>query len=169
MVASTPATIAKGRLASRNDVYMVFEWMSHDLNGLLTYRKQKAQASSQLLPFSSSLQSKPTAAQPIHPCGLASQHPHSHLSNSSNCSKRRVSGGIGRPGGMPTPDSPPSPSTSTYIAPFRLSEVKCLVGQLLQGVEYCHSRSVIHRDLKTANLLLNDDGQLKIADFGLAR
>merc|ERR1712137_210457 len=52
-----------------------------------------------------------------------------------------------------------------YLAP----EVKCLIKQLLQGVHYLHSNWVLHRDLKTANLLLNNQGILKIADFGLAR
>lgn len=36
-------------------------------------------------------------------------------------------------------------------------------------MSYCHSRRVIHRDLKPGNLLINQTGELKIADFGLAR
>ncbi|KAJ2699910.1 hypothetical protein H4218_002383 [Coemansia sp. IMI 209128] len=53
--------------------------------------------------------------------------------------------------------------------PFAPSEVKSLLHQLLSGLAYCHSLSVIHRDLKLPNALLTRSGQLKIADFGLAR
>lgn len=41
--------------------------------------------------------------------------------------------------------------------------------QLLRGIAYCHQHRVLHRDLKPQNLLINRDGVLKIADFGLAR
>lgn len=41
--------------------------------------------------------------------------------------------------------------------------------QLINGVNYCHSRRIIHRDLKPQNLLVDRSGNLKIADFGLAR
>ncbi len=40
--------------------------------------------------------------------------------------------------------------------------------QLLLGVKYLHENKIIHRDLKLENLLLNDDMELKIGDFGLA-
>lgn len=53
--------------------------------------------------------------------------------------------------------------------PFTLSQVKCLMQQLLEGVDHLHRNKVIHRDLKTSNLLLNNRGELKICDFGLAR
>ncbi|KAF9354689.1 NADPH-dependent diflavin oxidoreductase 1 [Mortierella sp. AD094] len=53
--------------------------------------------------------------------------------------------------------------------PYSPAEVKCLMYQLLKGIEYCHDHFVVHRDLKLSNLLLNGQGILKIADFGLAR
>lgn len=40
--------------------------------------------------------------------------------------------------------------------------------QLINGVEYLHSKGIVHRDLKPENLLLNDADLIKIADFGLA-
>ncbi|KAL8037902.1 hypothetical protein ABFX02_11G067900 [Erythranthe guttata] len=53
--------------------------------------------------------------------------------------------------------------------PFSQSEVKCLMLQLLEGIKYLHDNWVLHRDLKTSNLLLNNRGELKICDFGLSR
>lgn len=46
---------------------------------------------------------------------------------------------------------------------------KSFLYQLLKGVEYCHVHRVLHRDLKPQNLLINREGALKLADFGLAR
>lgn len=46
---------------------------------------------------------------------------------------------------------------------------KSFLYQLLRGIAYCHQHRVLHRDLKPQNLLINREGALKLADFGLAR
>lgn len=51
---------------------------------------------------------------------------------------------------------------------FSEAQVKCYVHQLLSGLEHCHNRHVLHRDIKGSNLLLDNSGILRIADFGLA-
>ncbi|KAA0062042.1 hypothetical protein IC582_026122 [Cucumis melo] len=51
---------------------------------------------------------------------------------------------------------------------FSEPQVKCYMQQLLRGLDYCHSHGVLHRDIKGSNLLIDDNGILKIADFGLA-
>ncbi|CAM6108079.1 unnamed protein product [Calypogeia fissa] len=51
---------------------------------------------------------------------------------------------------------------------FTEAQVKCYLQQLLRGLDHCHSRNVLHRDIKGSNLLLDNGGMLKIADFGLA-
>lgn len=53
--------------------------------------------------------------------------------------------------------------------PFSIGEVKYLMLQLLNGVEYLHDNWVLHRDLKSSNLLVNKEGELKICDLGLSR
>merc|ERR1712023_606487 len=47
--------------------------------------------------------------------------------------------------------------------------IKSSLFQLLRGVSFCHDHRVLHRDLKPQNLLINREGALKLADFGLAR
>ncbi|XP_035761534.1 cyclin-dependent kinase 11B isoform X2 [Neolamprologus brichardi] len=57
----------------------------------------------------------------------------------------------------------------TMKQPFLPGEVKTLMIQLLRGVRHLHDNWILHRDLKTSNLLLSHKGILKIGDFGLAR
>ena len=49
------------------------------------------------------------------------------------------------------------------------SQVKRIMLDLLKGIEHLHQRNIVHRDLKTSNLLYSNEGYLKICDFGLAR
>uniref|UniRef100_A0A1J3JLZ8 Putative serine/threonine-protein kinase n=1 Tax=Noccaea caerulescens TaxID=107243 RepID=A0A1J3JLZ8_NOCCA len=51
---------------------------------------------------------------------------------------------------------------------FSEPQIKCYMKQLLSGLHHCHSRGVLHRDIKGSNLLIDSNGVLKIADFGLA-
>ncbi|XP_061346495.1 probable serine/threonine-protein kinase At1g54610 isoform X2 [Gastrolobium bilobum] len=51
---------------------------------------------------------------------------------------------------------------------FSEPQLKCYIQQLLSGLDHCHSHGVLHRDIKGSNLLIDNNGVLKIADFGLA-
>ncbi|XP_022240679.1 cyclin-dependent kinase 11B-like [Limulus polyphemus] len=57
----------------------------------------------------------------------------------------------------------------TMKHPFLVGEVKTLMIQLLRAVTHLHDNWILHRDLKTSNLLLSHKGILKVGDFGLAR
>ena len=52
---------------------------------------------------------------------------------------------------------------------FGLREICQIITQTLDGIGYAHAQGVIHRDMKSANVMINNDGRVKINDFGIAR
>ncbi|ESQ34998.1 hypothetical protein EUTSA_v10007847mg [Eutrema salsugineum] len=56
--------------------------------------------------------------------------------------------------------------SNIFLSP---ADIKSYLLMTLEGLAYCHERWVLHRDMKPNNLLIGPDGQLKLADFGLAR
>lgn len=50
-----------------------------------------------------------------------------------------------------------------------VEHLKHILKGLLQALEYMHSRSIVHRDIKTSNILVGKGGEVKLADFGLAK
>ncbi|KAK7422298.1 Cyclin-dependent kinase catalytic subunit [Neonectria magnoliae] len=68
--------------------------------------------------------------------------------------------------GKPLPEG-----SSVHLMHLGLGDmvIRKFMMQLCDGVKYCHSHRVLHRDLKPQNLLIDKDGNLKLADFGLAR
>lgn len=52
---------------------------------------------------------------------------------------------------------------------YGAADVKAWMGMLCRAIYYCHSNFILHRDIKPNNLLIARDGEVKLADFGLAR
>jgi len=52
--------------------------------------------------------------------------------------------------------------------PFAEEEIGLILYQILQGLEYLHGHGKIHRDIKAANILVGNNGEVKIGDFGVA-
>ena len=46
---------------------------------------------------------------------------------------------------------------------------KYLFKQIIEGIGYIHSKNILHRDIKLENILLDDKGHIKIADFGVGK
>uniref|UniRef100_A0A672F5S9 Cyclin-dependent kinase 12 n=1 Tax=Salarias fasciatus TaxID=181472 RepID=A0A672F5S9_SALFA len=55
------------------------------------------------------------------------------------------------------------------LVQFSHEHVRSFMRQLMEGLDYCHKNNFLHRDIKCSNILLNNRGQIKLADFGLAR
>ncbi|XP_055075991.2 uncharacterized protein cdk12 [Misgurnus anguillicaudatus] len=55
------------------------------------------------------------------------------------------------------------------LVSFSHEHIQSFMHQLMEGLDYCHKKNFLHRDIKCSNILLNNSGQIKLADFGLAR
>ena len=67
-------------------------------------------------------------------------------------------------------------SLEKYIENFKLAKkhipiekIKIISKELLTGLKYCHNKNIVHRDLKPDNILMTNDEQIKICDFGSAK
>lgn len=61
---------------------------------------------------------------------------------------------------------------STYLwrrHRFNLEEIRDIIDKVLEALDYAHSMNVVHRDIKPSNVMLSENGEIKIADFGIAR
>jgi serine/threonine protein kinase len=66
-------------------------------------------------------------------------------------------------------DGPPLKTLLDKEERFALSDALRVMEDLLAGLQFSHERGVVHRDIKPANVMLTSGGQVKIADFGIAR
>jgi len=67
-----------------------------------------------------------------------------------------------------------APSDLTGLLAYRKQrlkppEIKCLIRQLANALDFCHMKGIMHRDLKPSNVLITAKGELKLCDFGLSR
>jgi cyclin-dependent kinase len=64
---------------------------------------------------------------------------------------------------------PPDAKRELSVLGLGEDRIRVLMRQLCEGVSFCHGKRILHRDLKPQNLLIDRQGNLKLADFGLAR
>lgn len=70
----------------------------------------------------------------------------------------------------PAPAAPPEDPQQPPCHPFfSTKEVMFLFVQIAMAVHHCHEHSILHRDIKTANILMRSNGLVKLGDFGLSR
>ena len=120
-------------------IYLVMEYVDHDLAGLIDAKVRPPPFLPLSLPpslLSSSFQlPQSSALNPIPPLPLS----------------------------LFFSLSPP------FQIPLTEARIKCLVKQILDGLNHMHERELVHRDLKCSNILVSNLHDLKLADFGLAR
>lgn len=69
-----------------------------------------------------------------------------------------------QPADVPAGENPP-PAAPSLTFP----QIMEIIGQICDALQYAHKKGIVHRDIKPANVLLSTSGQVKVADFGLAR